>query len=141
MSTTLSSTIQAQIGWTWRDRAGSLLVTDSNQLLFKSDLGDGAAANQADAVWRAVDQSLADGQATLFSLGALQQAFFGDTITIPMTRIKAILIVNKSVAGDGYLAVGAAGIDEWCAPFGMLGDTLKVMPASPLLLANLCDGW
>ena len=141
MSTTLSSTIQAQVGWTWRDRAGSLLVTDNNQLLFKRDLADGVAANQADAVWRAVDQSLAPGQATLLCLGALQQPLFGDTITIPMTRIKAILIVNKNAAGDGYLVVGAAGIDEWSAPFGMLGDTLKVMPASPLLLANVRDGW
>jgi hypothetical protein len=141
MATTLSSTIHAQLGWTWRDRAGSFLIADSNQFLFKRDLPDGFAANQADAVWRAVDCSLGAGQSMLLCLGALEQPIFGDTITIPMTRIKAILIVNKNAAGDGYLVVGAAGIDEWAAPFGMIGDTLKVMPSSPLLLANVRDGW
>ena len=103
MSTTLSSTIQAQVGWTWRNRAGSLLVTDNSQLLFRRDLADGADANQADAVWRAVNQSLAAGQATLLCLGALQQPLFGDTITVPLARVKAILIVNKTASGDGYL--------------------------------------
>jgi hypothetical protein len=141
MATTLSSTIHAQLGWTWRDRAGSFLIADSNQLLFKRDLPDGSAANQADAIWRAVDQSLVAGQSMLLCLGALEEPVFGDTITIPMTRIKAILIVNKNTVDDGYLVVGAAGIDEWAAPFGMIGDTLKVMPASPLLLANVRDGW
>jgi hypothetical protein len=141
MATTLSSTIHAQLGWTWRDRVGSFLIADSNQLAFKRDLADGVAANQADAVWRAPDQSLAAGQAMLLCLGALEQSIFGDTITIPMTRIKAILIVNKNAAGDGYLVLGAAGTDEWAGPFGMTGDTLKVMPSSPLLLANVRDGW
>jgi len=32
-------------------------------------------------------------------------------------------------------------VDEWYAPFGASGDTVKVMPDSPLLLANSRDGW
>jgi len=141
MTTTLSSTIRAQLGWTWRDRVGGFTITDGSQLLFNRDLADGSAANQAEAVWRAADQSLAAGQAMLLCLGALEEPVFGDAITIPMTRIKAILIVNKNAIGDGHLVIGAAGTDEWFAPFGMLGDTLKVMPSSPLLLANVRDGW
>jgi hypothetical protein len=141
MATTLASTIHAQLGWTWRDRAGSFLVTDSNQLQFKRDLADGPGPNQAEAVWRAVDQSLESGQSMLLCLGALEQSIFGDVISIPMAAVKAILIVNRNTAGDGYLVIGAAGTDEWCAPFGMLGDTVKVMPSSPLLLANVRDGW
>ena len=58
-----------------------------------------------------------------------------------LARVKAILIVNKNAAGIAFLLVGAAGADEFSAPFGMLGDTVKVMPASPLLLANLGEGW
>ena len=141
MSTTLSSTIQAQLGWTWRDRTGDFLVTDNNQLVFKRELADGSGPDQADAVWRATDQSLGAGQSTLLCLGALEESLFGDSITIPMTRVKAILVVNRNASGDGYLMLGAAGIDEWSAPFGMIGDTLKVMPSSPLLLANVRDGW
>ena len=141
MTTTLTSTIRAQLGWTWRDRVGGFVIADGSQLQFNRDLADGPGANQAQAVWRAADQSLASGQAMLLCLGALEEPMFGDTITIPLMRIKAILIVNKNTSGDGHLVVGAAGTDEWFAPFGMVGDTLKVMPASPLLLANVRDGW
>lgn len=129
------------MGWTWRDCVGSFVITDSNRLLFKKDLADGLGPDRADAVWRSVDRWLADGQGLVLCLGALEQQVFGDTITIPMKKIKAILIVNKNTTSDGYLVVGGAGIDEWCAPFGMLGDTVKVMPGSPLLLASLRDGW
>src|SRR3972149_8679504 len=106
MTTTLRSPILAQLGWTWRDRAGDLVITDSNHLPLKKDLADGAGPDQADAVWHAIGQVLADGEEMLLDLGALPQSLFGDTITIPMTRVKAILIVNKSAAGDGYLVVG-----------------------------------
>jgi hypothetical protein len=69
-----------------------------------------------------------------------RQSLFGDLITIPLARVKAILVINKNTAG-GYLLVGGAEADEWDAPFGASGDTVKVMPGSPLLLANAGEGW
>ena len=141
MTTDLRSSVSVELGWTWRDRVGASLITDSNRLPFARLLSDGHDANQADVVWHAHDQSLEAGESTTFYLGALAQGLFGETITLQLARVKAILIVNRSAAGDGYLVVGGAGINEWCAPFGMLGDTLKVMPDSPLLLASVRDGW
>jgi hypothetical protein len=141
MTTTLQSSIAAQLGWTWRDQAGTLAILDSNRLRFAKDLADGPEADQAEAVWWAEDETLSAGQSITLELDALQQGCFGDTITIPLARVKAILIVNKSAAGEGCLLVGGAGADEWYAPFGASGDTVKVMPDSPLLLASSRDGW
>jgi len=141
MTTTLRSKLDVQIGWTWRDRLGPFTVTDDNRLVFNKELADGAAAGQAELVWHAADQTLGAGESRTLELAALGQTLFGDMIVISFARVKAILLVNKNAAGGAYLLAGGAGADEWCAPFGMLGDTVKVMPASPLLLANLGDGW
>lgn len=140
MTTDLKSTVNVELGWAWRDRAGLFQVTDSNRLLWARSLADGTGIEQANAVWHAQDQALAAGQSRTLHLTALVQNLFGDTITIPLSKVKAILIVNKA-AGSGALVVGGAGSQEWAAPFGMLGDTLKVMPGSPVVLANLRDGW
>jgi hypothetical protein len=141
MTTTLKSMLSAQLGWTWRDVAGTLVVTDSNRLAFDIDLADGAGRVESDAIWHATDQSLASGQAMTLELDALGQTIFGDTITIPLAKVKAILIVNKNDGDDGYLSVGGAEANAWSAPFGTPGDTVHVMPGSPLLLANVGNGW
>ena len=141
MTTTLRSKVEVQLGWTWRDRIGPFVVTDDNRLRSVKELSDGAGTGQADVVWHAGGQTLAAGQSMTLELAALVQSVFNDTILIPLARVKAILIVNKNASGIAFLLVGAAGTDEFSAPFGMLGDTVKVMPASPLLLANLGEGW
>ena len=140
MTTTLRSLIHARLGWTWRDRAGMSEIVDNNRLESKTDLPDGSEVGQADAVWHTEDAVLADGQWVDLKLDALEQTLFGGTIVIPFARVKAILIVHRSTAAD-YLLVGGATADPWYAPLGSSGDTFRVMPGSPLLLANHRDGW
>lgn len=130
-----------QVGWSWRDRLGPFTVTDDNRLQFNRELADGVESGQADVVWHAADQTLSAGESTTLGLAALGQSLFDDMIVISLARVKAILVVNKSEGEAAYLLLGGAGVDEWCAPFGMLGDTVKAMPGSPLLLANLREGW
>jgi len=139
MTTTLQSSIAAQLGWTWTDQVGSSAIIDSNRFQFRKQLADGVDADEADAVWHVEDEPLAPGASVTFDLDALEQACFGDTITIPLSKVKALLVVNKSASG--YLLVGAAAEDEWHAPFGAAGNTVKVMPDSPLLLVHSRDGW
>ncbi len=141
MTTNLRSKIDVQLGWSWRDRIGPFTVIDDNRLAFRRELSDGIAAWQADVVWHAADQRLLAGQSTTFRLAALRQTLFGESVPIPLAKVKAILVVHKGSTGDAWLLVGGAGVDEWSAPFGMLGDTAKVMPGSPLLLANVREGW
>jgi hypothetical protein len=141
MTTTLRSSITAQLGWTWHDRVGTSLITDSNRLQFDKDLADGAGDDQAEAVWHVEDQMLFAGQWTVLELDALELSCFGDTILIPFAKIKAVLVVNRNSGGNGHLLVGGAAADEWYAPFGAPGDTVKVMPDSPLLLCHSRGGW
>lgn len=141
MITTLDSMIGAELGWTWRDRLGTSSVVDSNRHLFSKRLTDGAAAGQANAVWHLEDQTLALGQSLLLELDRLEQSLFGDTITIRLASVKAILIVNQNTASPGYLLVGGAPTAPWHAPFGAAAHTIKVMPGCPLLLANVGSGW
>jgi hypothetical protein len=141
MSTNLRSTIQVQLGWTWRDSTGTHVVANSNRLQLNQDLENGTGTNQADAIWDAVDVNLTADSSTTFSLDALERDLFGDTITIALDKVKAILIVNKNTGGSGHLLLGAAASDEWYAPLGASGNTVKIMPGAALLLACPQAGW
>jgi hypothetical protein len=136
MTTALRTALEAKIGWTWRDTIGTSVIVDSNRLSFGRELLDGALDAQADAVWHLEGQVVARDESFLLPLDALEQSLFGDTILIPMRRIKAILIVNRNTSGSAHLVVGGAPSDPWSAPFGTLGGTIRVMPDSPLLLTH-----
>jgi len=141
MTTTLRSTIQVQLGWTWRDGAGTHVVTNSNRFQSSQDLDNGAGSGQADAVWDIVDQSLSAGSSTTLALDDLSRDLFGDTITVALAKVKAVLVVNKNTSGSGHLLLGAAESDEWYAPLGAAGNTVKIMPGAALLLACPQAGW
>jgi len=141
MATELHSSINLDLGWTWRHLSGGHVIVDSNRLQFARNLHQGGDADKANRIWHAVDQPLAAGQSITLYLNALGMEMFDDVITTAFGAIKAIMIVNKNPAGEGSLLVGGAGTQEWCAPFGMIGDTVRVMPGSPLLLANVREGW
>jgi hypothetical protein len=140
-ATTLRSSLDIDLGWTWRDQLGDFSVSDNNRLHFRQELTDGTGVHQADAVWRVSDQTLESGLATTFHLNALAESLFGNTIQIPLNTVRILMIVNKTTTGNGYLLVGGAEANEWHAPFGMPGHTVKAMPGSPLLMANLRSGW
>ncbi len=140
MTTTLRSTIQAELTWTWTDHVDTLPIVDSNRLRMTAKLPDGNDSGQAEAVWHLSDQSLLSGQSIVYELDQLPQELFGSYVEIPMIAIKAILISNKATSG-GYLLVGGAVTNAWEEPFGASGDQVTVPPGSPLLLANTQDGW
>jgi hypothetical protein len=141
MITTLESVIHVELGWTWRDHVGAAPIVDSNHHRCTVRLADGTAARQANAVWHVEDQTLAAGQSLTLDLDLLEQALFGDRITIPLATVKALLIVNKNASELGHLLVGGATDDPWYAPFGAPEHTVKVLAGSPLLLANTGSGW
>jgi len=140
MTATLRSSVWAQLGWTWRDHVQSAPVTDSNRLQFRKDLGDGHGSDQAEAVWHAEGQALADGVSTTLDLAALEHELFGDTLTICLTGVRAILLVSRPES-EGVLLVGGAAADPWYAPLAGAGDRARVMPGGTLLLAHPAEGW
>lgn len=139
MSTTLRSTIRVELGWTWRDQAAGLLFTDSNRVQYRQDLADGIGPGQADAVYHALDQTLAAGQAVELPLDGLEQTMFGGSVPVRLLRIKALLLVNKSQAG--LVVLGGATSDAWLGPFGQWDTSLRIPPDAPFFVAHRGEGW
>ena len=127
--------IVGRVGWDWEEGA-----KDNNRLEYAKKLLEGRGYNQAEAVWHEEERTLVDGAADIFSLDQLSRTVLGDTLTINLTEVMAILIVNLSTSG-GKLIVGNAPSDPWWEPFGAIDDTVEVPLDSPLLLANRRDGW
>jgi len=127
--------VKAGVGWNWSDGA-----VDNQRLDYAARLLDGNGDNQAEAVWHAENQTLADAASTTLDLSALTRTILGDLHTVTFLKVKALLIVNQGTSG-GQLLVGGAAADEWSAPFGADGDQIAVPLDSPLLLANRQAGW
>jgi hypothetical protein len=141
MTTSLRSSIHVQAGWTWRDIHGANVVANSNRLQAGHDFEDGVGSGQADAVWDAAGEVLAADASMTLALDALSRELFGDAITIALEYVKLVLVVNRNSGGSGCLLVGGAAADEWHAPLGGSGHTVRVMPGAALLLACPGDGW
>ena len=140
MSRTLISAIHAELGWTWRDTVSQTTIVNSNRLRSLNDLADGTGTDQADIVWHVEQQTLTSGSSTTLDLEGLVQSVFGDTISLALAKVKAILVINTSSTG-GYLLIGGAAADEWYEPFAAAGDKVKVMSGGQLLLAHPGVGW
>jgi hypothetical protein len=127
--------VKAAIGWNWAGGA-----TDNDRLDYAERLLEGNGNNQAEAVWHAEAQSLTSGNSTTLDLTALTRTILGDTHSLTLLKVKALLVVSRSTS-TGTLVVGAAASDEWSEPFGADGDQIGVPPDSPMLLCNRQAGW
>jgi len=127
--------VKASIGWGWDSGA-----VDNDRLDYAVRFLEGNADGQAEAVWHVEDQTLLDGASTTVDLTALTRTIFGETFTITLLTVRALLIVNKSTGG-GVLLAGDAAADQWSEPFGADGDQITVPSDSSLLLGNRQTGW
>ncbi len=136
MADTFNAEVLARLGWNWVS-AG---VTDSDKVDHNTRFTTGFNWNEAEAAWKLGSVTLADAASIIYDLSNLTQQRFGDTQVIALIDVRAILITNETV-GEGTLIVGDAGANEWSEMFGADGDTIKVEPNSPFLIANKLDGW
>lgn len=127
--------IKVSVGWNFNDGA-----VDNDRLDYAAQLLDGNGDNQAEAVWHTENQTLLDAASTTLDLTALTRTVFGDTVTLTLLSVKALLIVNHSTNG-AELVLGNAAADEWSEPFAAAGDQIAVPSDSPMLLAARKDGW
>lgn len=130
--------VNASLGWKWVEGASdnSKLITSPNPLSF----AEGAADNQAEAVWHAENQVILDTGSTVLDLTALSRTVLGDTLTIALTRIKALMLLVDADS-DGEIDMGNATYDAWWAPFGAADHTIRAAKGSPLLMTNMQAGW
>ncbi len=139
MTMSFNGRLLAQLGWTWRDDHGTTAIVDSNRFRFTADVADENQPYVANAIWHAEDQQLADGQWLDLELDLLEQDCFGSPVVVSLVAVKVLLVWNKSA--DAELVVGAAPVDPWPGPLGAATQSIRVAPASPLLVANLDQGW
>jgi len=138
MADTFSANVTAAVGWLWR--ADTLNPSDDDRLAFAKSLTDGDDDYEAEAKWSDEAASLLEGGTRTLDLTALTRTIFGDTHTVVLVRVKAILI-TVTEASTGQLLVGGAASNEWHEPFGAAGDKIRVPRGSPMLLGCLGCGW
>lgn len=141
MADSFKGEIKCSLGWKWTTDGG---VCDDDSLVYWEKFADGYDDNEAEAAWFVESGTLLEDASVTYDLAALTRTLFGDTTTITLTRIKALLIVNTGT-GIGKLVVGNATSNAWAAPWRCDGTdtsiTEDVLPDSPMLKANRQDGW
>lgn len=141
MADTLSMDVQAKLSWVFLDGLGLSTIRDESAVEYKQGLSDGTALSEADKIWH--DQrTLSSAASETLDLSALTQTLFGSTVTIDLAKVKCIFVKNNSINTGGELLIGDAASNAFEAPFAnTAGGLVEVGPNSPLLLANLLDGW
>ena len=132
---TFVAQLSASLGWTWDNGA-----VDDDSLDYVQQLGQGNGDGQAEAVWHLEDQVLPDGTSVTLDLTALEREVLGDTNTVTLLSVKAVLL-SSDAASAGNLVVGGATIDPLSAPFGTATDEAVVAPDGLLVLGNPAAGW
>jgi len=140
MSRSLRSLVSAQLGWNWRDEQDFALLADDNRLEYRVPLASGTAAGQADAVWYAPADALAENAARRWTLTALPRSVFGGQITQTFAAIKALLLLHRAESG-GVLVLGGDTETPWWGPLGAADQTLRLPPGAALLLSHPGSGW
>jgi len=138
MADTFKVDIGASFGWLWQ--SDTLQPQDNDRLAFAKSLTNGEDDYEAEAKWSDEAASLLDGGTRTLDLTALTRTIFGDTHTVTLVRLKALMI-TLTEASTGQLLVGGAAADEWWYPFGAPGDKLYVPRGSVGMLTSLGCGW
>ncbi len=140
MTQTLSSEIKVSLGWLHQDVPDVSTIIDGARLEYHVALPDGAGADEADRIWHD-ERTLAAGDSEELDLSALPMMLFGDSLSVAMAKVKALLLINLATdAGDGLL-IGDATSHAWQGPLAAAGDKLLVPADSCLLLVNKKNGW
>ncbi len=141
MADTLSLDVQAKLSWVFLDDLDLSTIKDDSALEFKQSVLDGTGAGQADKMWHD-RRTLSSATSETLDLSALTNTLFGSPITTNLAKVKCIFVKNRSTNTGDELAIGDAAANAFVAPFAnAAGGLVEVGPNSPLLLANLVDGW
>ena len=143
MSDELSLDIRGTLSWLRQESLPLSTVADAARLEYAVNLPDGAGEGEVDALWHGEIALAAAAQQDL-DLASLVMTMFGDTISVALATVKALLIVNTATdAGDELLIGGAgSGGDAWAGPWNDDQDAKQVVSAgSAALWVNRLTGW
>ena len=140
MSDTLSVDAKASLEWLLQDVDDLTTISDTSKLAFKHSFTDGTAADEADVLWHD-ERTLSAAANDDLDLTALARTIFGGALTVTLSKVKALLIVNTHATAGEDLTLGAAATNAWVGPFGAATHTLDVSAESSVLLINRKTGW
>ncbi len=140
MPETLASEIKLSFQWLHQETLDLSRVFDRSQLDYHLALANGTGAGEADKIWNDL-RTLAAGANEDLILSALPLTLFGDSLSVALVKVRAILLINESTTAGDDLAIGGAPSHEWQGSFAAAGDKLIVPADSCLLLVNRSSGW
>ena len=140
MAETLSAQISASLVWLFQDTLGLTTIADASRLEYDAQLTAGTGSGQANGLWHDL-RTLAAATNEDLTLSNLPQTIFGNSVSVNMAAVKALLIVNSATTSGADLIVGAAASAAWGAPFGATSHQVRVPADSCLLLVNKGAGW
>jgi len=143
MSDALSLDIRGMLSWLRQESLALSTVADAARLEYAVNLPDGDGDGQADALWHGELELAAAAQQDL-DLTALTMTMFGDTLTVSLASVKAVLIINTATDDGEDLLIGGAGsgADAWAGPWNDDQDAKQHVPAaSAALWVNRVAGW
>ena len=139
MPDTLSLNLRASLDWLFKEALDLSNVVDASKLEYSTAMADGTGSGQCDKIWHDT-RTLASGAADSLDLTALATSLFGANITLPLVKVKAILVKNRATTAGENLTIGGAA-SAFVGPFGAAAHTIACPADSCVLLINRLTGW
>lgn len=146
MSVTLKSTVFAGVDIDWRERSddGWVEVRDVSSQRIVKKLSEGTGDAEANQVWHtgASPRELLVGVDEHFDLHAMIMPILGKhLVTFTFIEIRAIFVALRTITTGALLRIGPGDTNPFIAPWRASTNWNNIGPGSPLLLANLYDGY
>jgi hypothetical protein len=136
----LATELKASIAWLNQELLGLTTVVDSSSLQYDNTTQNGVANDQADRIWS--DRRSVNGAATDdINLTALPLTLFGESGTVSMVNIKAIMIVNLNTTAGDQLVLKGGSQNGWAAWSYVANGQLIIDADSAVLLTAKKSGW
>lgn len=92
------------------------------------------------APWH-TDDVLSSGGTKIIDLMALPRDIFGETVTITMSKVRGLIVKNKSTISGETFTVSVTGSQGFSDLFGGNPYSIPVHPGSSVVFCNAIDGW
>lgn len=139
---TLRSTLSVALDWLNAQPLSVSTLQENAGVGYDNTQPTGTASGEADQAWGYTGSLSASGSQS-FTLSALTESVYGSTVTLNMVKVKAIVVVNLSTTSGQQLLLAPAASHPFEAPWNAQAAPAGniIGPNSPLVLADIEDGW
>lgn len=139
MGITTYSNLNCTLAWSQVDQQTLTKINDSGRVASDITFTDGSGSGAVNAVWH-YSGVLPSGGSVTFDFQALSRTIFEETASIGFSKIRAIIIKNKSETAGEHITVAATGTTPFIDLFSGTGAYV-IHPTAALPAANPLHGW